>query len=246
MIDLEITERVAFITVNAPATRNALNSELAGQFVAACDEADRDPQVGAAVIRGAGGTFCSGAERGHLDEVGRDPVEENRSRGPRWHLPGLHPGRPAGDADHSRGPRRRGRGRDQPDARHRPAHRRRGCPADQRLPADRAAPGRRPLRAAGRARGRRGRRRGRDLRRGDFRPAGPYSSAWPGRPCRRSGARSGPPSSPAGWPATRNWPGKPRRACVPSSGRPGCRGPPRARSSGARSSGRCAAGSRNS
>ena len=78
MIDLEITEGIAFITVNAPATRNALNNELAGQFVAACDEADRDPRVGAAVIKGAGGTFCSGAERGQLDEVGRDPVEENR------------------------------------------------------------------------------------------------------------------------------------------------------------------------
>ncbi len=78
MIDLDITEGVAFITLNAPATRNALNDELAAQFVAACDEADRDPSVGAAVIRGAGGTFCSGAERGHLDEVGRDPAEERR------------------------------------------------------------------------------------------------------------------------------------------------------------------------
>src|SRR6478609_4385152 len=44
----------------------------------ASSQADRDQQVGAAVIKGAGGTFCSGAERGHLDEVGRDPVEENR------------------------------------------------------------------------------------------------------------------------------------------------------------------------
>ena len=44
MIDLEITDGVAFITLNAPATRNALNNELAGQFVAACDEADRDPR----------------------------------------------------------------------------------------------------------------------------------------------------------------------------------------------------------
>ena len=78
MIDLEISEGVAFITLNAPATRNALNNELADQFVAACDEADRDPSVGAAVIKGAGGTFCSGAERGSLDEVGRDPAEERR------------------------------------------------------------------------------------------------------------------------------------------------------------------------
>jgi enoyl-CoA hydratase len=78
MIDLEVTDGVAFITINAPATRNALNNELADQLVTACDAADRDPAVGAAVIKGAGGTFCSGAERGHLDEVGRDPAEEGR------------------------------------------------------------------------------------------------------------------------------------------------------------------------
>ena len=78
MIDLAISDGVAFITLNAPATRNALNNELADQVVAACDAADRDPAVGAAVIKGAGGTFCSGAERGHLEEVGRDPAEDTR------------------------------------------------------------------------------------------------------------------------------------------------------------------------
>jgi hypothetical protein len=34
MIDLEITDGVAFITLNAPATRNALNNELAGLVAA--------------------------------------------------------------------------------------------------------------------------------------------------------------------------------------------------------------------
>jgi enoyl-CoA hydratase len=76
MIDLKISDGVAFITLNAPQTRNALNNELADQFVAACDAVDRDPGVGSAVITGAGDTFCSGAERGHLEEVGRDPAEE--------------------------------------------------------------------------------------------------------------------------------------------------------------------------
>jgi enoyl-CoA hydratase len=78
MIDLKITDGVAFITLNAPATRNALNNEIAEQFVVACDVVDRDPAVGAAVIKGAGGTFCSGAERGHLEEAGLDPAEERR------------------------------------------------------------------------------------------------------------------------------------------------------------------------
>ena len=61
MIDLKISDGVAFITLNAPATRNALNNEIAEQLVVACDVVDRDPAVGAAVIQGAGGTFCSGA-----------------------------------------------------------------------------------------------------------------------------------------------------------------------------------------
>jgi enoyl-CoA hydratase len=78
MIDLKITDGVAFVTLNAPATRNALNNEIAEQLVVACDVVDRDPAVGAAVIKGAGGTFCSGAERGHLEEVGQDPAEERR------------------------------------------------------------------------------------------------------------------------------------------------------------------------
>jgi enoyl-CoA hydratase len=78
VIDLEISDGVAFITLNAPATGNALNNELAEEFVQACEAVDRDRSVGAAVISGAGGTFCSGAERGQLDELGRDPAEEGR------------------------------------------------------------------------------------------------------------------------------------------------------------------------
>ena len=78
MIDFEVSDGVAFITLNAPATRNALNNELADQIVAACDAADRDPAVGAAVIGGAGDTFCSGADRGHLADVGHDPTEDRR------------------------------------------------------------------------------------------------------------------------------------------------------------------------
>ncbi len=52
MIDLEISEGVAFITLNAPATRNALNHELADAFVAARDAADR---------RRSGGTLPPGS-----------------------------------------------------------------------------------------------------------------------------------------------------------------------------------------
>jgi len=74
------------------------------------------------------------------------------------------------------------------------------------------------------------------VRRPAPRPAPTAGPPRPGRAARPAGRKS---------PRRRSRP-PPRPACVPSSGRPGCRGPPRSRWSGARSSGRSGAGSRNS
>lgn len=54
---------VAVITVDSVEVKNGLTPEMGRQLVALCDEIDGDPQIGAAVIKGAGGTFCSGADR---------------------------------------------------------------------------------------------------------------------------------------------------------------------------------------
>jgi len=78
MIELEFDGKIALVTVDVPATRNALNVELAHQLVGACDEINKNTAVGAAVIRGAGSDFCSGAERALLDDVGSDPIELDR------------------------------------------------------------------------------------------------------------------------------------------------------------------------
>lgn len=61
-VAVEVIDRVAVITVSSPEVRNALTPEMGRQLVAVCDEVDADPSVGAAVVRGAGGTFCSGAD----------------------------------------------------------------------------------------------------------------------------------------------------------------------------------------
>ena len=72
MIDLEVTRTASRSSrVNAPATRNALNNELAAQFVAACDVADRDPCGRRRRTGGRAARSAPGAERGHLDEVGQ-------------------------------------------------------------------------------------------------------------------------------------------------------------------------------
>lgn len=54
---------VAVITLDGARTRNALDLDSAAQLVVACDEVDADDSIGVVVVRGANGTFCSGAVR---------------------------------------------------------------------------------------------------------------------------------------------------------------------------------------
>jgi enoyl-CoA hydratase len=71
---LERYAGVATITLNAPDRRNALTRAMARDLVAACEEVDADPSVGAVVVRGAGGFFCAGGDRQTLADAGRDPA----------------------------------------------------------------------------------------------------------------------------------------------------------------------------
>lgn len=62
-IHLDRDAGVALITVDSPEVRNALTPEMGKALTDVCEEVDADQGIGAAVIRGAGGTFCSGADR---------------------------------------------------------------------------------------------------------------------------------------------------------------------------------------
>lgn len=62
-IDLEVNGQVAVITVNSPEVRNGLTPDMGKELAAICDEIDGNTSLGAAVVRGADGTFCSGADR---------------------------------------------------------------------------------------------------------------------------------------------------------------------------------------
>ncbi|HYM56873.1 MAG TPA: enoyl-CoA hydratase-related protein, partial [Solirubrobacteraceae bacterium] len=66
---------VALLTLSAPERRNALTVAMAEELVAACQELDADREVGAVVVRGAGGFFCAGGDRDTLAEAGRDPAD---------------------------------------------------------------------------------------------------------------------------------------------------------------------------
>lgn len=56
-------EGIAVITIDSPEVKNGLTPEMGRQLVAACDDIDADMSIGAAVVKGAAGTFCSGADR---------------------------------------------------------------------------------------------------------------------------------------------------------------------------------------
>ena len=71
MIDLERHGTATLIRFNRPGARNAMNTELLTQVLEALSEAASDPEVGAVVFAGAGGSFSAGADlREQLDHTG--------------------------------------------------------------------------------------------------------------------------------------------------------------------------------
>ena len=64
---------VATVTLNRPEARNALSSEMLVRMEAAWVEIDEDPQIRVAILTGAAGHFCAGADlkamaAGHPDD----------------------------------------------------------------------------------------------------------------------------------------------------------------------------------
>jgi enoyl-CoA hydratase len=58
----EREQGVLTITISRPEVRNAIDAETAHGLAAALEELDGDPGLTAAVLTGAGGTFCSGMD----------------------------------------------------------------------------------------------------------------------------------------------------------------------------------------
>ena len=73
-VKVEIDGHVAVLSLCAPDRRNALTPAMAAELVAACEEIDADPGIGAVVVRGEGGYFCAGAHRDTLAGAGADPL----------------------------------------------------------------------------------------------------------------------------------------------------------------------------
>lgn len=55
-------DRITTVTINRPEVRNAVDQETAGLLAEAFREFDADPEADVAVLCGAGGFFCAGAD----------------------------------------------------------------------------------------------------------------------------------------------------------------------------------------
>jgi enoyl-CoA hydratase len=69
-IAVEVVDRVATVTLDAPERRNAMSLEMVGDLVAAFDDLEERTDVGAVVVTGAPPAFCAGATLSHLLEAG--------------------------------------------------------------------------------------------------------------------------------------------------------------------------------
>jgi enoyl-CoA hydratase len=71
MLDIEIRDRTAVLTINRPEARNAIDGEIASALEAAIDRVEGDDEIWTAVLTGAGGMFSAGADLKVLS-AGRD------------------------------------------------------------------------------------------------------------------------------------------------------------------------------
>lgn len=74
-VHLERRDGVAVLTIDSVEVKNGLTPEMGRQLATLCEEIDADATIGAAVVQGAGGTFCSGADRRRW-QPGADQAED--------------------------------------------------------------------------------------------------------------------------------------------------------------------------
>lgn len=63
VLEYEVRDRIAYITLNRPRAMNAINEELKQKLAATIEEVDRDPEVWVAIVTGAGDkAFSAGGD----------------------------------------------------------------------------------------------------------------------------------------------------------------------------------------
>ena len=76
-VDYLLEELIAVVTLNRPERRNAVDAATATALACAFRRFEADPAARVAILTGAGGTFCSGADLKALSEGEPRPVQED-------------------------------------------------------------------------------------------------------------------------------------------------------------------------
>jgi enoyl-CoA hydratase len=78
--------KVLTVTINRPEVRNAVDSATADALADAFKRFDADDELCVAVLTGAGGTFCAGADLREVADGRRTAIDENGAgpMGPTW------------------------------------------------------------------------------------------------------------------------------------------------------------------
>jgi enoyl-CoA hydratase/carnithine racemase len=77
-IKYEVAEQILTITLNRPAKLNAFNAAMQKELIEAFDAADKDDNIRAIIVTGAGRAFCAGADL----SSGADTFDRDARRGP--------------------------------------------------------------------------------------------------------------------------------------------------------------------
>jgi len=84
MVGIRIEDRITIVTIQRPESRNAVNGDTAEALAYAFREFDADPNSDVAILMGAGGNFCAGADlkafNNHLSCEGDGPMGPTRLR----------------------------------------------------------------------------------------------------------------------------------------------------------------------
>lgn len=76
-INYTVSERVAYITLNRPDKRNALNFDVVSELKDAFLDAEQDPNVKVVVLRANGKVFCAGADLEYLQQLQKNSYADN-------------------------------------------------------------------------------------------------------------------------------------------------------------------------
>ena len=79
-VDVVVHDRTVVVTIDRPERRNAVDGTTAAALHEAFADFDRDDALDVAVLTGAAGTFCSGADLSAIGEGRGNRVEEDMSQ----------------------------------------------------------------------------------------------------------------------------------------------------------------------